>query len=107
MANVCRCICDVEQFARLPQLKAAMEEAHHLMERIENVISLWAGQGMYNAQKYIILHSIPFLQLILFGATRLGWKLIKDYDIFQLQFDRGIAISSAANINLVIKLQRM
>ncbi len=34
-------------------------------------------------------------------------KLKKDYDEFLLQFDRGIAIDSAAKIDLVLKLQRM
>ncbi len=34
-------------------------------------------------------------------------KLAKDYNKFQQQFDRGVATSSAANINRLLKLHRM
>ncbi len=74
MANVCRCICDFEQFARLPQLKAAMVEAQCLMERIENLVSLWVTQGTGGCSLRLRKGSLLmyYVQSALFGTIQVG-----------------------------------
>ncbi|KXN87181.1 Vegetative incompatibility protein HET-E-1 [Leucoagaricus sp. SymC.cos] len=92
MAKTLRYIEDVQQFARLPQLKKTIEEIYPLMEDTQNFILMFTNRsGMAN---FLKAHSV---------SEKVG-DLNKRYGVFQQQFDRGIAIDAALKTDMLVDL---
>ncbi|KAF9449463.1 WD40 repeat-like protein [Macrolepiota fuliginosa MF-IS2] len=95
MARTIRYIQDVEQFARLTQLKQTIEEVFPLLEETQNFILLLASRsGMAN-----------FLKTS--SIQERADSLSKRYNTFQRQFDRGIAIDAGAKTELLLKIHNI
>ncbi|KAF5347992.1 hypothetical protein D9756_010129 [Leucocoprinus leucothites] len=92
MARTLWYIEDVRQFARLTQLKKTIEDVFPLMEETQNFILMLTNRtGMANLLK---AHSIQ----------EKVEDLNRRYNIFQQQFDRGVAVETAVKMDLLVEL---
>ncbi|KAJ2919842.1 hypothetical protein MD484_g626, partial [Candolleomyces efflorescens] len=91
MARTLSYISDVEQFARIAQLKKALEDVRPLMEETANFILRFVNR---TRQDKIVKFSI-FQEEV--------EKLRKKYDVFQQQFDRGLAVQATGAIEMVLQ----
>ncbi|KAJ7275120.1 WD40-repeat-containing domain protein, partial [Mycena rebaudengoi] len=89
MTDVLACIADVEQFAKLAQLKQAMEEVYPIVHATGNFIAQYSTQSL----------KLRILSLTFGIKTREELdKLTQRFLSFRNKFDRGLAVQSGMSI---------
>ncbi|KAJ7254892.1 hypothetical protein C8J57DRAFT_1186788 [Mycena rebaudengoi] len=89
MTDVLACIADVEQFAKLAQLKQAMEEVYPIVHATGNFIAQYSTQSLKSR----------ILSLTFGIKTREELdKLTQQFLSFRNKFDRGLAVQSGISI---------
>ncbi|KAJ7229629.1 hypothetical protein C8J57DRAFT_1583017 [Mycena rebaudengoi] len=92
MTGVLACIADVEQFAKLAQLKQAMEEVYPLVHATGNFIAQYSTQSLKSR----------ILSLTFGIKTREELdKLTQQFLSFRNKFDRGLAVQSGMSIAMM------
>jgi hypothetical protein len=101
---------DVEQFARISQLKKAMEEIHPLIEDTTNFILRYtsrSGTSSYRSLAFECIKNNHFVATIkesLFSSS--DCDQIQDlrarFERFRQQFDRGVSVQSALNLESLL-----
>ncbi|RXW24196.1 hypothetical protein EST38_g1638 [Candolleomyces aberdarensis] len=91
MARTLSYISDVEQFARIAQLKKALEDVRPLMEETANFILRFVNRSRQD-------------KLVKFSSFNDEVeKLKKKYNVFQQQFDRGLSVQATGAIENVLQ----
>jgi hypothetical protein len=102
---------DVEQFARLGQLKHAIEEVQPFMEDTTNFIVEFTSDGE-GVSAFLCTSTVVNCNVAIVTALRLPLssrtqakidELTKRFARFKQQFDRGVAVQSAATLETLLE----
>ncbi|PVG01360.1 WD40 repeat-like protein [Serendipita vermifera] len=93
MAYALSYVQDVEQFARLAQLKRAIEDIRPLIEDMTNLITTYSASDGIKAALDPVLSSSEKDQID---------RLTTRFDLFKQQFDRGVSIQSLATLDQLL-----
>jgi hypothetical protein len=110
MASIITYIEDVEQFARIVQLKKAMEDIHPLIEDTTNFILRYTSRTGTGTPPFLsfnasltTLFAATFKESLFSSSDR---DQIQDlrarFERFKQQFDRGVSVQSALNLEALL-----